>query len=483
MRVGRWLPWSAGLVALVGALIVTAPRGPAESPDGMSYLAAAQSLISQGTLREPFADWNAPDSTSLLADYPAGFSLILAAPLALGVPPVPAARWVEAAGIGGAVGVIVALLEAVAGVEAALAGFALLFLMPALTDLSLWILSEPLFLFVVAATLAEMIRHPERPGRAGVLAAAANLVRYAGVFLVAGAGLWAAAQPGGRRVRVLRGLRAVLPGALLHLYWAVVGIVPGGGIVASPFGGVGAALREGWETGLGWLFPGVTGSVERVAGAVLLVALGWAAWRAVKARAELRPMLVVTGGLSVLYAGTVGFARVFVIPDVPFDTRILAPLFFILTVPAAAGAGIVWKSRRALRPAVVATGLVWCALAARRDIGTVGQAWAGGLSYEGDDWQRSPVADWLRQAGRGRALYTTDPAGVWYLTGRASRLLPATLAPDSVALFRARFASSPSALVALDANFAGLASGDSLAAALGLVPAARFDHGTVWVTP
>ena len=483
MRRGRWLPWSAGLVALVGVLIVTAPRGPAESPDGMSYLAAAQSLLSQGTLREPFADWNAPDSTSPLTDYPAGFSLVLAGPIALGVAPAQAARWVEAASVGGAVGLAVGLLEAAAGVEAAVLGFALLVLMPALTDVSLWILSEPLFLLVVAATLAEMIGHPERPGRAGVLAAAANLVRYAGVFLVAGAGIRAVALAGAPRVRVTRGLKAVAPGILLHLYWAAAGIAPGGGITDRPFGGVGAALREGWGTGVDWLLPGVGGPLGSAAALLLLIGLGWTAWRAAKAAPELRPALLVTGGLAVLYAGTVGFARVFVIPDVPFDTRILAPLFFILTVPAAIAVTWMWKSGPKRRPAIAALGVVWCALAARRDAGAVRLAWVGGLSYESKDWQGSAVASWLRQAGRGRELYTTDPAGVWYLTGRPSRLLPATLAPDSVARFRSRFSSSPSALVALDANFAGLASGDSLAAALGLVPAARFEHGAVWVAP
>ena len=476
MRPLRSLPWAAGILAGFGVLFVTAPRGPGRTPDGMSYLGAAQSLVSSGTLREPFADWNASDSTSPLADYPAGFSLALALPVAAGAPPAQAARWVEALGLAGAVGIAVALLQAVAGAEAALAGAALLLLMPALTDLSLWILSEPLFLLAVAATLAMMVRQPERPGRAGVLAAVANLVRYAGVFLVAGAGVWAVAQPAPPRLRAWRGLKAVLPGALLHLYWAVAGISPGGGVTTSPFGGLGSALREGWATGLDWLVPGVSGWLAGVLGAGLIAVIGWTGGQvARRGTAVQRRLLLAGAGLSAIYAGTVGFARLFVIPDVPFDTRILSPLFFLLVVCLAAVAP--------RRPGAVVILVVWCVMAARRDVGTVRNAWAGGLGYEAAEWQESPVAGWLRGAGRSRSLYTTDPAGVWYLVGRPSRLLPATLDPDSVRAFGSRFAATPSALVAFDENFAGSVSGDSLALDLHLVPVARFAHGTVWVAP
>jgi len=442
----------------------------------MSYLGAAQSLVTSGTLREPFADWNASDSTSPLSDYPAGFSLALALPVAAGIPPAQAARWVEALGLAGAVGIAVGLLQAVAGAEAALAGTALLLLMPALTDLSLWILSEPLFLLAVAATLAVMVRHPGRPGRAGVLAAVANLVRYAGVFLVAGAGVWAVAQPAPPRERAWRGLQAVLPGALLHLYWVMTGISPGGGVTTSPFGGLGSALREGWTTGLDWLVPGVAGWLAGVFGAGLIAALAWTAWQvARRGSVERRRLVLVAAGLSAIYAGTVGFARLFVIPDVPFDTRILSPLFFLLALCVAA---VVPR-----RLGAVVALVVWCVMAARRDLGTVRSAWAGGLGYEAAEWQESPVAGWLRGAGRSRALYTSDPAGVWYLAGRPSRLLPATLEPDSVRAFGSRFAAAPSALIAFDENFAGSVSGDSLALALHLVPVARFAHGTVWVAP
>jgi hypothetical protein len=479
----RLIPWLGGACTALGVLLATAPRGPGLTPDGMSYLAAAQSLVRTGALREPFATWSASDSTSPLADYPAGFSLVLAVPIALGAAPPQAARWVEALSAGAAVGLASALLAQVAGTAAAALGVGLLLLLPALTDVSLLVLSEPLFLLVLMGVITAMVRRPHRPLVAGLLAGAGNLVRYAGAFLVAGVAIWAALQPGSWRQRMGRGAVAALPGAVLHLYWRAAGIDPGGGLTASAYGGVAQALKEGWSTGIDWLVPGAAGTAAQVIGVILLLFLGAIWWRALRnGGVEVRRILLVSGLLAVLYCGTVGFARLYVIPDVPFDSRILLPLFFILSVAAAVGVGLPGASRPFQ---VGAVGLVigWCALAGRRDARVVGTAQRWGLSYETAEWQASPVADWLRGPGRPRTLYTTDPAGIWYLTGRPSRLLPDTLDPDSVRAFRARFESRPSALVAFDVPFDVMAPADSVVHALSLVPVARFSHGVVWVKP
>src|SRR2546427_12052910 len=72
-------------------------------------------------------------------------------------------------------------------------------------------MSEPLFLAVLALTLRQMVAVPERAWRYGMLAGIGALVRYAGVALIAAAGLWAFAQPGDRRARLRRAPAAGLP--------------------------------------------------------------------------------------------------------------------------------------------------------------------------------------------------------------------------------------------------------------------------------
>lgn len=486
VRATPFVPWCGAMLTTLAVLVATAPRGPGLTPDGMSYLAAAQSLAHGGRLREPFASWSSPDSTSPLTDYPAGFSLALAGPIALGVPAPQAARWVEALSAGATVGLAVHLLGTLAGTWSAVAGFFLLFLMPALTDISLLVLSEPLFFVIMLATMMTMVREAERPLVAGVLAAAGNLVRYAGAFLVAGVVIWSGLQPGSWRRRMVRAMWAAAPGVLLHALWRLFGVDPGGGLTSSAYGGVGDAIREGWNTGLAWLAPGLTetagtaGTAASVLAILLLaglVVLLWGGYR--RSHGEARRLYQVCGILAVLYVGTVGFARLYVIPDVPFDSRILSPFFVIASLAAAAAVGA--KSRPGLVTTLAVT--AWCVLAGIRDVQVVRRARATGLDYETAEWQASPVADWLRGPGRSLTLYTTDPAAIWFINGRPSRLLPDTLDADSVKAFRAHFESRPSALLAFDVPFSDMAPADSIVAALRLRPVSRFAHGVVWVAP
>ncbi|HKV71888.1 MAG TPA: hypothetical protein VJN62_11605 [Gemmatimonadales bacterium] len=481
MRAIRLLSWCGAALATLAVLFATAPRGPGLTPDGMSYLAAAQSFAHGGPLREPFASWSSPDSTSRLADYPAGFSIVLAAPMALGVSPPQAARWVEALSMGLAVAITIHLLGTLAGIWGAAAGFSLVLLMPAFTDISVLVVSEPLFFVIMLGCVATMVRRPDRPLVAGLLAAAANLVRYAGTFLVAGVVIWSGLQPGSWRWRMVRMAVAAAPGLLLHAFWRVAGIDPGGGLTSSAYGGVGDAIREGWHTGVAWLAPGLAGAAQTVvtlvflAGLVVALGIGYR-----RSAGEARRLYQVCGVLAVLYVGTVGFARLYVIPDIPFDSRILSPFFLTVSLAAAQAVVVVGAAARTRVVTALAVS-AWCALAGVRDAQVVRQARASGLDYETAEWQESPVADWLRGPGRALTLYTTDPAGIWFINGRPSRLLPDTLDADSVSAFRRQFESRPSALVAFDVPFSEMAPADSIVAALRLTPAAQFAHGVVWV--
>src|SRR5690242_17295174 len=439
----------------------------------MSYLGAAESLVHQGSLREPFAAWNAPDSTTPLTDYPAGFSLVLAPPTAAGVPGPSAARWVEALSLGVAVGVASALAGSVSGELGALATVVLLALMPALVDVSFMVVSEPLFLLLLSLTIAGMVRRPERPELSGLAAAGANLVRYAGVFLVAGAALWQALQPGTWQSRLRRLAIAALPGVLLHLYWRVEGIVPAGGFSAGVYTGWPEALSEAWSTGTSWLAPGLHGWAATAIAIVLLGLMATAWFRGGR-------MVAAAGLLALLYAGTLALTKTFVIADLPFDFRMLLPLCFLLTLGTAPT--LVAKSGRGRAAAGLVVSM-WGVMAVTRDVREIHRTRIGGVDYETAEWQEAAVATWLRGPGQGMALFTNDPAGIWFTAGRPSRLLPRSGAPDSVRAFQARFSAQPSALVAFEETFAlESVEPDSLATALHLVPIATFRHGVVWVS-
>jgi hypothetical protein len=155
-----------GIAAFALVLTVTDPPGPGLDPDALSYMGAARSLVEHGTYRIPTAPWTSADSTSTLAHFPPGYSTALALPVALGMAAPQAARLVEAL----AASVTVTTLVFVAGaattaLAGALLGVALL-ATPAMATVHLSVLSEPLFLALLALTLAAMAYAPDHPLRA-----------------------------------------------------------------------------------------------------------------------------------------------------------------------------------------------------------------------------------------------------------------------------------------------------------------------------
>src|SRR5579862_7829665 len=142
-----------GALAFALVLLGTRPPGPGLYGDSAGYLGAAESLVHAGTLRVPFASYVSADSTSPLRQWPPGFSMAIAAPMALGIPAVASARLVIAASAAVTVALTVWLLGAAWGALAAL----VLGLTASVVSVHLDVLSEPLFIAVTVATLAVMV--------------------------------------------------------------------------------------------------------------------------------------------------------------------------------------------------------------------------------------------------------------------------------------------------------------------------------------
>ena len=184
----------AGLAAAWRVLQITAPPGPGLDPDAVSYLGAALSVAHGQGFRIPEGSWNAPDTTSALAHFPPGFSALIAVGVRAGVDARNAARFIEA----GAAAVAVIAVALTAGVAsepiAALVAALLLLLTPAMVVVHASVLSEPLFLALVATFTLVLARRPagetdpgaplRRLAALSVIAAAAALVRYAGLALI-----------------------------------------------------------------------------------------------------------------------------------------------------------------------------------------------------------------------------------------------------------------------------------------------------------
>jgi hypothetical protein len=449
----------------------------------MSYLGAAESFVSHGTLRIPSASWDEPSGTSPLDHFPPGFSLALAVPIALGVPPVQSARLIESASAGSAMGLAVWLVAGIAGpVAGALAGVALL-VQPALALDHLRVLSEPLFLLLLVASLALMLRRPDRPLAYGVAAALSGLVRYAGVAVGAGGVLWAATRPGPRPQRMRRAALAAGPTLLAQALWALRTRAESGTVrTLGVNGDVGATLREGLATVGDWLAPQVAPTAPRAVSALVVGALAaMLLWRA--SRRD-RPFFGLLGLVALCYAGVVLASRLFADAGIPFDGRLLSPLFVLATLAVSGALGVLWRGARLrlrVTAALLCTG--WLGASAWSTAQQTHDARDGGWGYADQDWQASGLVQWLREEGARRPVFSNNTPDVWFANGRNSWSLPATLDTLEVVPFGQVLKERGGALVGFARELYPTADPAALARALGLVVLARFHDGTVWGFP
>ncbi len=477
-----------GAAACIGVVALTSPPGPGLDPDSMSYLGAAESLARAGTLRIPMASWSDPDSTSALRHFPPGFPTLLALPVVLGAPSQQAARGVEAVAAFATVALAVWIVAAVAGAGAGALAGVLLLGTPALVLDHARVLSEPLCLALLAATLALMV-FSKRPFLYGLTAAAAGLVRFAAVPAGGAVVLWAFGLRGPLRERARRAALAALPTALLSAVVMLRSVLESGAVRSVALhADLGPTLRELGATLVAWLAPlappnlGGALLATAVAGAgvaVLLAASGPPAESA--SSPPTRRLLSAAALLAACYAAFVFVSRVAVYDNIPFDDRMLSPAILLVEIAAAAALGARWRAwKRFVRLAAAVAVALWLAASSWATVRAVADARDGGWGYAGDEWRESGLGQWLRTEGKGAEIFSNDPAGIWFLTHRPSRDLPAALDSASLKEFARILNGRRDLVVGFAQEYEPTAAPDSLARRLGLKVAAGFPEGRVW---
>jgi hypothetical protein len=154
-----------------------------------------------------------------------------------------------------AVGVIAWLVAAVTGAAAAgVLAAVVVIVTPILSWMHLLLLSEPLYMALLAVTLALLTFRPDRPLAVGVVVAAGAVVRYAGVGVTAACALWMLLRPGRPAERLRRAFLAGLPTVLAL---GVVALSRGSdeGVVrrVGVYGSLAQNLAQGLSTLRSWL--------------------------------------------------------------------------------------------------------------------------------------------------------------------------------------------------------------------------------------
>jgi hypothetical protein len=518
-----------GAAFLVGALasvivfVATAWPGPGLDPDAVSYLGAAQSLVRSRAYRVPTSGWAASDSSEPLSHFPPGYSTAIAVPVTAGLPPVQGARLVIVLAAFCTWMGVVLLVSAAAGMQVGVMTGIVALATPALLNVHLSVLSEPLFLAVMVATLAGIVKITD-PGRrlrgrrewrgvwaaawTGLLLVAAVMLRYAGVALVGAAAIAALTGPVDPRrrwrTRILRVALVSVPAACALGAWLLRSVRLGG--VRSVrelgfYGNFGETLREGLGTARDWLVPAGDGQwrgpAAWVLGAVAL-ALAIQAWRrrregaaavawlrqnpeidAHRAAVVLRAVVLMGG----VYLAFVAVSRAVADPSIPFDQRILAPVILLAEIGLGVALALWWPGRgRAARVGVGVLVIAWFVASAVTSAASVQDALEDGNDFAGSDWRDSPTVAWVRSldGGATRVLYTNWPAALYFNAGRAVHDVPDVTDALTLRRFRDRIARSHGVVVAFTAPNPDVAPPDSVARVLGLRQIARFNDGSVW---
>jgi hypothetical protein len=482
-----FLALALGITAAVGVLWSMRPPGPGLDPDSMSYLAAADSLERAGELRVPFAEWSSRDSTARLRDFAPGFSAAIAALETTGVSSERSATWVEAASAFATVAGSTLLVSAATTPAFAAAAAVVVLVTPALVEDHTIVLSEPLFLALLVAVVALAAVERPRASALGVVAAAAVMVRYAGLSLVLAAAVRAALAAATRRRRFLAAALAGAPGLLAFVLWSRWA---GGAREYGWKGDFGATILEGWSTLQQWLVPGAPPSrasaglaIAALAVLALLVARG--ARRARVASPAAFRLLAATGIVAPSYVTLVTFSRLFADAAIPFDNRIVSPLFAVATLAVATAIGVQWGTLGpSLRTAVVVAAGIWCVASANVTLRELSDLRADGWGYASAEWIGSDLRKWLLASGARYELFSDNPPSLYSLTHRSSRSLPESIDPQTLRRLAEILRDRPSAVIAFqEPDAAPRARGEDFARRLMLQQVFRAADGTVFVLP
>jgi hypothetical protein len=508
-RVAHLLPAALlSIVAFALVLGITDPPGPGLDPDAMSYLGAAESFASKLEYRVPSAGWLSADTTAPLAHFPPGYSTALAIPVRLGMAPMQAARLVQALAAAVTVGTLVLL---VGGATTPLAGILLavaLFVMPAMYEVHVSVLSEPLFLACVALTLAAMTLAPDRPLRMGLAAAVGALTRYAGLSLAGAAALWQLARPGPLALRRRRAIAAVLPALVLQSAWVIrTHLVAGSSAIRriGVYGDLAPTLHEARDTARDWIVPAPEawgpipwrGRFALALGVLVVLLAGSAARRArgmslarrADDRLERAPvdawrLLRASALLLVCYLAMVAASRLLADAHIPFDERIMSPALMLATVIVATTLGLWWRGGRgvygvAARIALAAALIAWYAASAGVTYAQASYVQSWGSDFAAAQWQRSALLEWARTKGASAPLYTNWPAAVYFHLHRSARELPVVGDPRELAQLADTVRAHGGRVLAFSVGAPGIVTKEMLLQQPGLRVVDVLDDGVV----
>lgn len=510
----RALVLTAGFAAAIITFAISRDPGPGLDPDSASYLGAARSLARGDGYRVPIASWAALDSTAPLTHFPPGYPIAVALPTSLGMAPLQSARLVNVIAAFVDVTLATALVAIAAGELAASLIPVVLLAMPAFVEAHIPVLSEPLFLACLLATLfgmremAASLSERHRLGWsfvAGGTASLAAMVRYVGISACGASTLWAILLPGTLRDRFRRAAFSTVPWLVLTIAWIFHTRHAGGPSAIrriGAYGGIGETLRQGVATVVAWLvplssddtLPGRRWIALGVAGLLLWAVVSGVRRAARLASADTRsagsrplvervplPVIAAAVLLGASYGAVLLASRLLADPGIPFDDRLLLPLFVLGAIVAVISIRSWWRGARL--PARLACGVLlagWLLACYHVSSDDVDWVLENGYDLAGDPWRSSALIAWARANATGQALYSNWPSAVVLQLGRPSHETPLTSDTSALRQFASAVRARGGVVLAFDTESPDLIGVDELLRAPGFRQLAHLADGSVF---
>ena len=438
-------------------MYLSTPVGAGLANDSVAYIAGARSIL-QGT---GYSDIWLDSSLEPITHYPPLLSIVLSAIGFGGVDPLRAVRWLNIFLFGANTLLVVLLAKKVSGNRwLGLWAGGLFVLSPSLLRVSLFAMSEPLYLALSLGAFWLFFKFIEGKGAtllwAGCAVGFAILTRYSGMALLPALWVVLLLLPGSFGQKLKQAIGFTLPSIALLGLWLlrnrlVAGNITNRTLQAHPISP--DQLQSGaynlsrmlipFEPTRLWL---VRSELWDVLFWILLVSLvaglAWFFYQELKSNTLIKTQAKLAALLLYIfsYFGALFFSISFFDNSTRLIDRILAPAVVTLLILAAGAAQMAWawlaaQQNKGKKIAGMAGFLGLLALAmilsAAGQAGAVRAYSSEGQGYASWKWHDSKILAAVREAPTGMAIYTNTPPAVYLVTGRASRVMPTQIDPVS----------------------------------------------------
>jgi hypothetical protein len=243
----------------------------------------------------------------------------------------------------------------------------------------------------------------------------------------------------------------------------------------------------GFSTVVSWLVPltsddTLPGRSWIAVGVLALLVVVMARGALAARRTAASSTLAAVALLAVCYVAVLVVSRLLADPQIPFDERILVPLFLLVAVGAGLTLAAWWRAAGRIARGIAALFLLaWLAASFRAAEDDVEWVLENGSDFAQEQWSGSPLLAWARANAARRPLYSNWAPAIVFHLHRGAHEVPNDSTADLLRAFADTVRVRHGVVLVFDHPSPGQIGVSAIARATGLRAAARLADGTVFL--